>query len=160
MIASRVLNRAVYAVLPFALLVSTAPAQADAMADLKAWAEKMEQRIDLNLYQLGKEVELGRECGKTDATMPEHMEDLHALLAANDAALKSKTMSAAQRETLAPSPIAPDMFEEGLKATARTKFLTTAFGCSKLMVDWQEKTQKRAKEARHWRDVAQQLGAK
>jgi hypothetical protein len=154
------LNQVIYTVLPVALLVSTAPAQADAVTDLKAWTEKMEQRIDLNLYQLGKEVELGRECGKTDATMPEHMEDLHALLAANDAALKSKTMSAEQRETLAPSSVAPDMFEEGVKATARTQFLTTAFGCPKLMVDWQEKAQKRAKEARHWRDVAHQLGGK
>lgn len=160
MLGNRIAKKLFCVLVSAGCLATSMPASADIWANLNAWVQKEEKRIDLNLYQLGKEVELGRECGLTDATMPEHMEDYRALLAANDAALKSKTISAEERETLSPLPQAQEAFEEGVKATKRVHFLSDSIGCPKLMVDWKKQSLERAEQAKHWRAIAAQYGEK
>jgi hypothetical protein len=131
-------------------------AQAGSFQDLVA---RLEKRLDLNLYQLGREVQLGRECGIPDAKMPDHLADYAALVEANNAVLHGTALTPTEKAALAPAADANAAFLEGAKATVRIRPLLARMGCADIVKEWSQKEAERSGQAKTWRALAERAQA-
>jgi hypothetical protein len=145
---------------PLALVILSAfvagSAQANSFQDLAA---RLEKRLDLNLYKLGQEVQLGRECGIPDTQMPEHLADYDALVEANNAVLHGTTLTPTEKAPLAPAADANAAFLEGAKSMVRIRPLIHRMGCADILKEWSQKEAVRAGQAKTWHALAERAKA-